>query len=153
MSNQVALQADVANAPTSALEFLGAAKPLLKILSADNVNPLAVLQVEAIGNCFLSNGEWAARLPDLMARTSSVRMERFSAWIGWQKGDTSSHLSRTSGGRTAALICLFLATLYPKERCGLVLYDLSSIIVRKEDQNASFSMLSNVCACLSGKLL
>ena len=152
MANQISLQADVASAPNSAISLLGAAQPLLKALSADNVNPLAVLQVEAIGSCFHSNGEWAARLPDLLSRTSSVRLERLSAWIGWQKGDTASYLSQTSGGRTASLICLFLGNIYPAERCGLVLHRLSSVILPQGKRNASFAQLSDVTQCLSGKL-
>lgn len=66
MADQVALQADVGNVSTNALAIL-AAQPLLKALSADNINPLAVLQVQAIGNCFHSNGDWAVKLPDLLA--------------------------------------------------------------------------------------
>jgi hypothetical protein len=152
MAGQISLQADVTNVPSSALSLLGAAQPLLKALSADNVNPLAVLQVEAIGNCFLSNGEWADKLPDLLTRASSIRLERLAVWVGWQKGDTASYLSQTSGGRSAALICLFLTNLYPLERCGLVLHSLSSSIIPGDQRNASVAQLSNVSACIAGKI-
>ena len=152
MADQVALQADVGNVPTNALALLGAAQPLLKALSADNINALAVLQAQALGDMFLSNGEWASRLPDLLARTSSVRMERLSAWIGWQKGDTASYMSRSSGGRTISLICLALGNLYTKERCGMILHRLSSQLIAGDQQNASISQLSDLNECLSGKL-
>ena len=152
MAGQVSLQADIGNASSSTLGLLGAAQPLLKALSADNVSPLAVLQVEAIGNCFLSNGEWADKLPDLLTRASSMRLERLAAWVGWQKGDTASYLSQTSGGRSAALICLFLTNFYPSERCGLVLHNISSSIIPKDQQNASVAQLGNVSACIAGKI-
>ena len=48
-----------------ASEFL---LPVLQALSADNVNPLAVLQVEAIGSCFHLNSEFASKAPDLIAQ-------------------------------------------------------------------------------------
>ncbi len=82
MADQVTLQADVENIPGNALALLGAAQPLLKALSADNISALAVLQAQALGDQFLSNGDWALRLPDLLARASSVRLERLSAWVG-----------------------------------------------------------------------
>ena len=152
MADQVALQADVGNVSTNALAILGAAQPLLKALSADNINPLAVLQVQAIGNCFHSNGDWAVKLPDLLARASSVRLERFSAWIGWQRGDTASHMSHSSGGRTASLICLALGNLYEKDRCGIILHRLSESIISEDQRNASISQLSDFNTCLSDKL-
>lgn len=152
MANQVTLQADVGNIPTNSLALLGVAQPLLKALSADNINALAVLQAQALGDQLLSNGDWALKLPDLLARSSSVRLERLSAWVGWQKGDTASFMSRSSGGRTISLLCLALGNLYAKERCGIILHELSTHIIQKEQQNASISQLSDLNACLSDKL-
>ncbi|OBT52985.1 hypothetical protein VE04_08315 [Pseudogymnoascus sp. 24MN13] len=152
MADQVTLQADVGNVPTNALALLGAAQPLLKALSADNISALAVLQAQALGDQFLSNGDWALRLPDLLARASSVRLERLSAWIGWQKGDTASYMSRSSGGRTVSLLCLALGNLYAKERCGMILRGLSSHVIQGDQQNSSISQLSDLNACLSDKL-
>jgi hypothetical protein len=152
MADQVTLQADVGNVPTNALALLGAAQPLLKALSADNISALAVLQAQALGDQFLSNGDWALRLPDLLARASSVRLERLSAWIGWQKGDTASYMSRSSGGRTVSLLCLALGNLYAKERCGMILHGLSSHVIQGDQQNSSISQLSDLNACLSDKL-
>lgn len=152
MADQVTLQADVGNVPTNALALLGAAQPLLKALSADNISALAVLQAQALGDQFLSNGDWALRLPDLLARASSVRLERLSAWVGWQKGDTASYMSRSSGGRTVSLLCLALGNLYVKERCGMILHALSSHVIQGDQQNSSISQLSDLNACLSDKL-
>lgn len=152
MAGQISLQADIGNASANALTILGAAQPLLKALSADNVSPLALLQAQALGGCFHSNGEWAAKLPDLLARAPSVRLERISAWIGWQKGDTASYMSRTSGGRTASLLCLFLGNLYSKERCGMLLYNLSNSILPRDERNASIAQLADINECLASKL-
>lgn len=152
MAGQVTLQADVGSVPTNALALLGAAQPLLKALSADNINALAVLQAQALGDQFHSNGDWALRLPDLLARASSVRLERLSAWVGWQKGDTASYMSRSSGGRTVSLLCLALGNLYAKERCGMILHGLSTQVIQGDQQNSSISQLSDLNACLSDKL-
>ena len=121
--DRVTLQTDVGNVPTNALQVLSAAQPLLKALSSDNIHPLALIEAQSLGGCFHSNGEWASKSPDLLARTSSVRLERLAAWVGWQKGDTGSIVAQSSSGRTISLICLALTNLYPKEKCGLTLKD------------------------------
>ena len=152
MSSQVSLQVDIGQIPTDALGLLGAAQPLLKALSADDINPLAVIQIQTIGNCFHSNGEWAKCLPDVLSRTSSFRLERLSTWIGWQKGDAGDYLGKTLGGRSAALICLALGNLYGSERCGEVLYSLSASLLPKDCCNVSINHLIGIGAYLSGKL-
>lgn len=152
MSGGVTLQADVSSIPANSLTVLGSIQPLLKALSADNVNPLAVLQAQSLGACFHSNGDWAAKLPDLLARRSSVRLERLSAWVGWQSGDTASFMSQSSGGRTVSLLSLALNSLYGKERCGIVFHGLSTRLLPSDQQNASISQLSDVSACLADKL-
>ena len=68
MSNNVALQADIANIPSTAIGILGSVQPLLRTLSADDVAPMAVLQVESIGACFHINGDFAEKVPGLLAR-------------------------------------------------------------------------------------
>src|SRR5437016_3105745 len=102
MSNAVSLQADVSNIPSNSLAALGTLSPLLKALSADNVHPLAVLQTEAIGARFQINGVLAAKVPDLLVRSSSMRLQRLSQWVGWMAGDTASAMSQTAGGMAAS---------------------------------------------------
>ncbi|KAH7141065.1 hypothetical protein EDB81DRAFT_900691 [Dactylonectria macrodidyma] len=121
---------------------------LLRAVSADNVNPNAVIQVQAIGSCFHSNRPWAAKLPDLMSRASCVRLERLSTWIGWAKDDTSSFMSQTAGGRTAALLCCALGSLYSKDRCGMILFDVSRDILPLEQQTSSPAQLGDACMVL-----
>ncbi|EAQ91967.1 hypothetical protein CHGG_00202 [Chaetomium globosum CBS 148.51] len=151
-SEGVSLQGDLINAPSAALAASGLAQGLLRAVSADNVNPLAVTQVQAIGACFQSNGDWAARAPDLLTRTPSARLDRLSAWIGWSKGDVPSFMSQTAGGRTASLICLALGNLYTKERCGMILFDLSHDVLPSDMQNSGLTQLGDVCMCLQNKL-
>ena len=148
----VSSQADIVGIPGAALSTLSFTQGLLRAVSADNVCVLAVQQVQAIGSCFQSNGLWAAKLPDLLSRTSSVRLERLSTWIGWAKDDTSAFMSRTPGGRTAALLCYALGSLYPKIQCGMILHDLSLDILPPEGQTSSPKQLGDVCMILESKL-
>jgi hypothetical protein len=89
---------------------------------------------------------------DVLQRRSSVRLERLSAWVGWQSGDTASFMSQSSGGRTISLLSLALHNLYGKERCGIIFHGLSSRLLPSGQQNASISQLSDVSACLADKL-
>lgn len=148
----VGLQGDIVNAPLAALASAGFAQGLLRAVSADDVNPVAVVQVQAIGSCFQSNGDWAARAPDLLTRTSSARLDRLSAWIGWSKGDTPSFMSQTAGGRTASLLCLALGSLYSKEQCGMILFYVSRDLLPSDSHTSGLSQLGDVCMCLENKL-
>jgi hypothetical protein len=64
------------------LTALSSLQPLLKALSADDVHPLAVLQVEAPGSCFQLNGAVAGKISDLLTRSSSLRLEICCGWAG-----------------------------------------------------------------------
>lgn len=151
-NNGVSVQADITSIPGAALNTVSFAQGLLRAVSADNVNPLAVVQVQAIGSCFQSNGPWAAKLPDLLSRTSCVRLERLSTWIGWAKDDAPAFMSQTAGGRTAALLCCALGSLYSSCRSGMTLFDLSRDILPLEQQTSSPTQLGDVCMALEGKL-
>lgn len=147
----VAAQVDILGIPGAALNTIGFAQGLLRAVSADNANPNAVVQVQQLGSCFQSNGPWAAKIPDLLCRASCVRLERLSAWVGWAKDDTPSFMSQTTGGQTAALLCCGLGSLYPKSRCGLLLYDLCRDILPADRQLSSPSQLGDVCMLLERK--
>jgi hypothetical protein len=152
MSDSVNMQLDVGNVPNAVVSTTGLAQSLLKAVSADSVNPLSVEQTRHIGACFHSNGPFAAKLPDLLTRSSSVRLERLSAWIGWVNGDTASYMSKSSAGRTASLLCFVLGNLYSKDTTGSLLYELSERILPKSQQNSSMTQLSQVSTCLESKL-
>ncbi|KAF8242563.1 hypothetical protein K440DRAFT_565125, partial [Wilcoxina mikolae CBS 423.85] len=150
--SEVALQADVVNIPNNSLSLLATLKPFLQALSADNVNPLAVDEVHTIGTYFHTNGDLAAKIPDLLCRSNSMRLERLKIFVGWQKGDTASFMAQTAGGRAAALLCLFLVELYDTQRAGEVLYKLSSMLLVEEQRNSSINQLAQVSQVLAAKL-
>lgn len=152
MSKAVALQADVGNIPTNSVTLLSSLSPLLKALSADNVVPLAVVQAEALGACFHINGEFAARVPDLLVRSASMRLQRLSMWVGWMAGDTASVLAQTAGGRAVALISFALVELYGDDNTGELLYQLSTKILHPDQIHSSMIQLSHVAKRLSNKL-
>jgi hypothetical protein len=152
MPENVAVQLDIGNLPANALATLKLTQGLLKAVSPDNVNPLAVAQIQALGACFSSNGPWAAKLPDLLTRAPSMRLERLSNWVGWMKGDTASSMSETAGGRTASLICLALGSIFQKDECGTILYEVSKKVLPADAQNSSAAQLAEVCCCLEQKL-
>ncbi|QPC73258.1 hypothetical protein HYE68_004010 [Fusarium pseudograminearum] len=148
----VPAQADIVGIPGAAMTTLSLTQGLLRAVSADNVNPQAVIQMERLGSCFHSNGPWASRVPDLLCRASSVRLERLSAWIGWEKNDTASFMSKTTGGKTASLLCCVLGSLYSPVHYGNLLYELSERILLSEQKIASPNQLSGVCRTLEEKL-
>jgi hypothetical protein len=152
MSGAVSLQADVGNIPSNSVALLTSLAPLLRAISADNVSPLAVIQLEAIGSCFHINGELAEKVPDMLARSPSYRLERLSRLVGWQSGDTATAMAQTAGGRAAALICLVLQEIFDFLPCGQLLFQLSSVLIPVERQHSSMKQLSEVAVKLSGKL-
>jgi hypothetical protein len=99
MSNGVSLQTDVGNLPNNTVAALRSISPFIRAVSADNVSALAVGQAEALGACFHLNGDLAGKVPDLLSRSTSYRLERLSHWIGWRAGDTASFMAQTAGGR------------------------------------------------------
>ncbi|KAF6819643.1 hypothetical protein CMUS01_11689 [Colletotrichum musicola] len=147
-----ALQTDVVGIPSAAITSLEAARGLLQAASADDVNPGAVLQAQALGSCFRANGPILAQLPELLCRTKSVRLERLAYWVGWAEGDTPDFLSKTPGGRSAALICFALGALFTPEKCGYILYEVSTKILPESEQTSGITQLGRVCACVHEKL-
>jgi hypothetical protein len=152
MSNSIALQADIGNLPSGSLDLLTKLNPLLKALSADNVYPLAVQQTEAIGSCFHINGDMAAKVPDLLVRSTSVRLQRLSYLAGWRAGDTASAMAQTAGGRAASLLSMVLVELYGQNLTGVLLEQLSSTILSPDRNDSSRSQLGEVAGKLHNKL-
>lgn len=152
MSNSVALQADIGNIPSNTLGLLDNLTPLLKALSADNVQPLAVLQTEVIGNCFHINGDMAAKVPDLLVRSTSMRLQRLSYLAGWMAGDTASAMAQTAGGRAASLLSMVLVELYGQKLTGMLLEQLSSAILSPDRNHSSRAQLGEVAGKLHNKL-
>ncbi|KAJ2901544.1 NFX1-type zinc finger-containing protein [Zalerion maritima] len=154
MSDEIAFQADVVGIPSSALATASYFQGLLKAASADDVAPLAVQHLQDIGSLFHCNGPWAERLPNLLQRASSFRLQRLGAMIGWAKGDVPSHMSLSAGGRAASLLCFVLANLFPDEyHVGKILYRFSQkCLPPASSTNASMSQLSQAASCVAAKL-
>lgn len=91
-------------------------------------------------------------MPDLLSRTSYVRLKRLSSWIGWEKNDVPAFISRTAGGRSKALLCCALSSLYSSGQCGMALFDIGQDILPLEQQTSSPIQLGNVCMVLESKL-
>jgi hypothetical protein len=151
-SNSISLQADVGNLPSNSVALLSALSPIIQAISADNVSATAVVQVESLGSCFHLNGEWANTVPDFLTRVRSYRFKRLSQWVGWRAGDTASMMAQTSGGKAAAVLCLALVELYDQERAGLILYELSALLLPQEKRIASMRQLGEVATILGNKL-
>lgn len=149
MSGSVSLQADVAQ---TSLATLSSLQPFLRALSGDDVHPMAVLQVESLGTCFHVNGELAKKVPDLLVRCKSIRLERISQWVGWMAGDTASVMAKTTGGRAASLLALIMVETYGEEDTGELLYELSSKLLPSESNVSSMAHLGRVAKVLSNKL-
>ena len=82
--SQVASQVDVG---ALTLNGLAAFAPVLAVLSADDVTPLAIVQMENLGSLFHINGKYALQVPDLLQRCKSTRLDRLGLLVGWRKGD------------------------------------------------------------------
>jgi len=150
MPKGVALQADLGNIPSNSIAVLST--PLLRALSADNVHLLAMVQVEAIGACFQINGPFAAKVPDLLVRSTSFRLERISQYVGWLAGDTASAMTHTAGGRAGSLLSMVLAEVYGQESTGYLLYNLSLKILPAERNHSSMIQIGQVAHTLALKL-
>lgn len=152
MPPSIAPQADVGTIPSNSLSVLGSLQPLLKALTADNVNPLAVLQVQAIGSCFHLNGDFASKVPELLVRSKSLRLERISQWVGWHAGDTASSMAQTAGGRAASVLSLSLVEAYGIDLSGQILCELSKRILPADQNHTGLQQLGDVAGILSNKL-
>lgn len=139
MSN-VSLQVDVGDIPSNSIAVLSSLQPLLKALSADNVHPLAVVELAAIGACFQISGSFAAQIPDFLVRAPSIRLERIAQWVGWHAGDTASFMSRSAGGQAASLLALTLIEYY-EDDVGMLLHELSLHILPSSQARSSVHQL------------
>jgi len=132
--------------------LLGALSHFIQAASADNVSPLAVVQVEALGACFHLNGDLAGKIPDLLRRNISYPLDRLSLSIGWRGNDTAAHMAKTAGGRAASVLSLAAMELYNEESGGDLLYQLSRKLLPAEASQSSRLQLGQVAGILSKKL-
>jgi hypothetical protein len=108
MPKDVVPQVDVGSLT---LNGLAAFTPLIAALTADNVQPMAMIQLENLGSCFHTSGKFAAKVPDMLQRCSSTRLDQLGMALGWRKGDAASLMAQSSGGQAVALLCFCLKNL------------------------------------------
>ena len=149
MSGHVQPQIDIGSA---SLQGLAPFQSVLAALSADNVVPTAMLQMENLGSFFLTTGPLSERTPDLLQRCNSTRLERIGLVIGWRKGDSASLMAQSAGGQAAALLSAGLSTLYDSSHVGEILYGLSIRLLPAKRSISSVAQLAIVGELLNSKL-
>ncbi|KAL8723245.1 MAG: hypothetical protein Q9225_000435 [Loekoesia sp. 1 TL-2023] len=126
MSQEVQLQADVGSL---SIRGLGAFTSMLATLSADNVAPMALIQMEKLGTTLPTSGAIAERVKTLLQRCSDVRLERLALIIGWRKNDSASLMAGSAGGQAIALLSMCLTNLFRHGDTGLILA-LEGVIIQ-----------------------
>lgn len=149
MSRAVQSQADVGNL---SIAGLSAFSSILATLSADNVVPMALIQLERLGAALPTSGEYADRAKDLLQRCSDVRLDHLAMIIGWRKNDSASLMAESAGGQAIALVSMCLMNLYWRADVGMILSRLCSRLLSDSMNISSVSQLSDAARLLSGKL-
>jgi len=139
--------------PRSGLSMLTAIAPLCRALSADDVAPMALIQVSELGSLFHLNGKFADQVADALCRHKSLQLiDRLKHYVGWIEGDAASFMGDSAGGRAAALLCSILMEYYGTFGVGDILYELSVDLLPKNRGGCSKTQLSRFAAVLSSKL-
>jgi hypothetical protein len=149
MSNAIQLQADIGGL---GIQGLGAFSTVLSTLSADNVTPMAMVQMESLGALFHVNGPFAEQVPDMLKRFSSQPLGRLAVSVGWRRGDSASLMADSSGGQAIALLSLCLTNLFPADNVAMILHKICSRVLAKAINIASMAQLGAVANILGGKL-
>lgn len=147
--SHVSLQADIGGLSISGL---AAVRSTLTALSADDVAPLAMLQMENLGSLFHINGQYALQVPDLLQRCKSTRVDRLSLLIGWRKGDAASLMAQSAGGQAISLLSMCMLNLYSDDDIGRLFIDLSKKMLSQKMAISSPSQLIQVAKTIGSKL-
>ncbi|OBT61531.1 hypothetical protein VE03_08900 [Pseudogymnoascus sp. 23342-1-I1] len=147
--SQISPQVDV-GAPT--LNGLAAFAPVLATLSADEVMPMAMVQMENLGSLFHINGKYALQVPDLLQRCKSTRLDRLGLLVGWRKGDAASLMAQSAGGQAISLLSMCIVNLYGDSHAGILLSGLSKNMLSQTIATASPLQLVKVARTISSKL-
>ena len=149
MSRDVQLQADVSSI---SVQGLGAFTSILATLSADNIAPVALVQMEKLGNSFHISGKYAEEVKGLLQRCRDVRVNHFALFIGWRKIDTASLMAESTGGQSVALLSLCLTNLFWAADTGVLFLRLCSKVLPHSSNISSASQLADVATLLAGKV-
>lgn len=131
---------------------LGAFTSILATLSADNVTPAAIVQMERLGAAILVNGPYAERCKDLMQRCSINQLRHLGLLVGWRKNDSVSLMADSAEGQAIALFSMCLLNIYDMDDIGRTLSQLSSTFLPGSMQIASVAQLASVAKVLGDKL-
>ena len=148
MSRELQLQADVGSV---GLQSLGAISSLLATLSADNIVPMALVQMEQLGTNLPVNGKYAEDVKSLLQRCKDVRLDHFAFAIGWRKNDSASLMAESAGGQAIALLSVCLKSLFKHSDIGLILNRLCSKLCPRAANISSAPQLADVATLLAGK--
>ena len=149
MSRAVQSQADVGNL---SLAGLSAFSSVLATLSADNIVPMALIQMGELGAALPTSGEYADKVKSLLQRCSDVRLDHLAILIGWRKNDSASLMAESAGGQAIALVSMCLTNLFEHKDTGTILGQLCSRLLSGSMNVSSMSQLADVAKLLSGKL-
>ena len=149
MSDQVQLQSDIGSL---GLRGLGAFSDVLAALSADNVAPMAMLQMEQLGSAFNVNGSFAAKVPESLCRFSSRPLGRLAIAVGWRRGDSISFLAESAGGQAVSLLSVCLTNIYRTGAVGEILSRLCYKLLPKTFPISSVAHLADVAVLLASKI-
>lgn len=149
MSNAIQLRADIGG---MGIQGLGAFSTLLSTFSADNVIPMAMVQMQNLGAIFHVNGPFAEQVPDMLKRFSSQPLGRLAVSVGWRRGDSASLMADSSGGQVIALLSLCITNLFSKNTAAVILHRICGRLLPKAINVASIAQLGQVARILGGKL-
>lgn len=149
MSRDIQLQADVG---TLSLQGLSAFSTILATLSADNILPMALVQMEKLGAAFPTTGGYAERVKSLLQRCGDVRLNHLAIVVGWRKNDSASLMAESAGGQAIALVSMCLMNLFKHPDTGTILAQLCSRLLSDSMNVSSVSQLADVAKLLTGKL-
>jgi hypothetical protein len=113
---------------------------------------MAMLQMEKLGTFFPVNGPKAARVPDLLQRCNSVKLDRLTLAIGWRKSDSASLMSQSAGGQAISLLSMCIFSIFDYQDASDVLSCLCTRLLPHGAVLASLVQLRNVGEILSSKL-
>ncbi|KAJ5156648.1 hypothetical protein N7492_009451 [Penicillium capsulatum] len=149
MSGPVDPQIDIGNL---SLAGLGGLSTVLGVLSADDVQPITLLQLEQLGAAFPISGPLRAEIPDHLQRCRSTRLNRLGVMIGWRKGDAASLMAHSAGGQAVALLTTCLVNIYGNDITATICYSLSKALLPNSARISSPKQLTQATEILSRKL-
>lgn len=134
------------------IQSLGAFSSILSTLSADNVAPMAMVQMENLGALFHTNGQFADQVSDKLKRFSLQPLGRVAISVGWRRGDSASLMADSSGGQAIALLSLCLVNFFSLSGAATILHRICSRVLPRTVNVCSIAQLRDVASILDGKL-